>query len=716
MAGSLQPRVKTWVSTEEVVYSDLNAEFDNVLLAMQPLLIDDYSANTAQMQVTTDPGEVGTESLATTLAGEIARLRHLIGEITGEDQWYETPVSSLLGLANAIGSGLTDNRLVSGRVAATSAQPMFLVPNGAARTIKLDGTPTSFVYYVEGTEYSISTDVTLTNLTAAPSSNNTCDINDANAADQYWTKYAGEDGSEIPVDGMGTEISALVGKFAAFKLTTGASSEYFYAYVKSSTSITKARRGFFFDSADAAIPRIVYADNDVITLMKLTWIFAKTDGTLTATYTNPVWADDEPTSPAVNDYWFDTSANKWKRYDVASFVDADAMLAGICIQDTSNTVGARSFEFFKNYNDDNSVELFAESNSQIKSRYPGNQINVWGATIKNDYNIHTWNMTLDLETGVTEGSSTYYYFYITETGDKIISDKKPHDRRGDLKGYYHPHESWRCVGWAFNNSSSNLEQVESYFRSKEGSVIRSVAAADVLQTRDRVIILSGSSYSEFLPPAALSRGNIYTFIHNGTSLSQAYTLDGYGSETIGGSTTVVLYTNRETLKIISDGSNWLILDHYAQTGEATGGAITITGTGGNPTKPTGIVVDRILWRRNGNNCFFRLEYKQSNTTSAAAGTGDYLFALPSNITMDTTVMTLHTAIDVRNPSALGAWAGISTSQAVGIVVPYDSTHVRLSGTTAAGEDTVGAGFLALNGDANLCYAVSFCAPISGWLP
>ena len=46
MAGSLQPRVKTWVSTEDVTYSDLNAEFDNVLLAMQPLLMDDYSTDT----------------------------------------------------------------------------------------------------------------------------------------------------------------------------------------------------------------------------------------------------------------------------------------------------------------------------------------------------------------------------------------------------------------------------------------------------------------------------------------------------------------------------------------------------------------------------------------------------------------------------------------------------------------------------------------------
>jgi len=253
---ALFARVKTWVSTEDVVYSDLNAEFDNIIDHLAPLYIDDYSTNSTQMQVTTDPGEVGTESLATTLAGEIARIRHMIRELSGEDEWYESPVSSLLGLSNAIGTGLTDNRLVSGRVLTTSAQPAFLVPNGAARTVKVDGTPTNFIYYVNGIEYTISTDVTLTGLTAAPSSNNTCLVNEATAtADEYWTKYTGEDGSQIVVDAMGTEITALVGKFAAFKLA-GASTEYFIAYVESTTTLTKARRGYFFDSTDAPIPRI----------------------------------------------------------------------------------------------------------------------------------------------------------------------------------------------------------------------------------------------------------------------------------------------------------------------------------------------------------------------------------------------------------------------------------------------------------------------------
>lgn len=552
-------RVKTWVSTEDVTYSDLNAEFDNVITYFTPLYMDDYSTNVSQMQTATDPGEVGTESLATTMAGEIARIRFILSEITGENHWYESPTSSILGLANAIGTGLSENRLVSGRTRSGSINPVFLVPNGAAKTVKLDGTPVSFIYYIEGLEYSISTDVTLTGLTAAPSSNNTCLVNDANAADQYWTKHTGEYGTEIPVDNMDSEISALVGKFAAFKLDNGSTSEYFIAYVNSSTSLTKVKRGYFFDSTDAPIPRVVYSNNDTITLMKLTWIFAKTDGTITATYNNPVWSDDEPGSPAIGDYWFDYSTNKWKVYSVGSFSSAGAVLVGVCIQDTTNTVGARSFDFFANFNSINTVDLIYGSATQVYAKLPGTTISVYGETIKNDHNVHSWDITLDLDSGVTEDASKTYYFYITETGDKIISDVLPYDRREDLQGYYHPFRSWRCVGSAYNNASSNLEQVNSYYEHDKCSKLVELSSSSLIFNDNNTILLSGASASYYLPPASLNKNLSLTFKHIGTDLTQVYTIDGNASETIDGATTYTLSTQYESVTIKSNGTNWYII-------------------------------------------------------------------------------------------------------------------------------------------------------------
>jgi len=56
---------------------------------------DDASATVGAMQATADPGEVGSESLATDLLGEIQRIRKILVECTGKTYWYETPDSNL---------------------------------------------------------------------------------------------------------------------------------------------------------------------------------------------------------------------------------------------------------------------------------------------------------------------------------------------------------------------------------------------------------------------------------------------------------------------------------------------------------------------------------------------------------------------------------------------------------------------------------------------
>lgn len=52
--------------------------------------MNDYSTNVAEMQLVVDPGELGSEVLATTLAGELERLRQVLKEMKGTAQWYQT--------------------------------------------------------------------------------------------------------------------------------------------------------------------------------------------------------------------------------------------------------------------------------------------------------------------------------------------------------------------------------------------------------------------------------------------------------------------------------------------------------------------------------------------------------------------------------------------------------------------------------------------------
>ncbi len=72
-----------------------NSDHSNHITNHVPNQMDDYSSSVAQMQASTDPGEVGSESQPTSLAGELERLRFIVGEIKGQAQWYETPEASI---------------------------------------------------------------------------------------------------------------------------------------------------------------------------------------------------------------------------------------------------------------------------------------------------------------------------------------------------------------------------------------------------------------------------------------------------------------------------------------------------------------------------------------------------------------------------------------------------------------------------------------------
>lgn len=86
----------------DVNYASHRQEISN---AMIPANIDDYSADVAQMKLTTNPGDVGSESLASDLAGEITRLRYTIKNIkdflngSAVPQWY-SPMTSPIPIAS----------------------------------------------------------------------------------------------------------------------------------------------------------------------------------------------------------------------------------------------------------------------------------------------------------------------------------------------------------------------------------------------------------------------------------------------------------------------------------------------------------------------------------------------------------------------------------------------------------------------------------------
>lgn len=72
-----------------------NTDHQNHINNHIPEQMDDYSESVAEMQTQADPGENGSESQATSLAGELDRLRFILAEMKGTQYWYQTsPVSA----------------------------------------------------------------------------------------------------------------------------------------------------------------------------------------------------------------------------------------------------------------------------------------------------------------------------------------------------------------------------------------------------------------------------------------------------------------------------------------------------------------------------------------------------------------------------------------------------------------------------------------------
>lgn len=369
------------------------------------------------------------------------------------------------------------NRVVSGKTRTSSNQPAFITPNGAALSLIIDATPTALTLDVNGTDVTVSSDITISGLTAAPGSQNTALVNDTEAADQHDTRLWGEPEHRkvITIDTVGTNISALVGKYAAFQIDNGSETEYFLAYVKSATELSQVRRGYFYDSSLNPKNRIVFSNNDTITLLKMGWVFVENNGTTSdVTYNNPVWGFAAPSSPVTGDYWYDLANNVWKRYDGAAFQIINRVLVGVFANSTTACVGARCIDFFAKYEETNTIALEKFSTEIVKGKKLNQKVRVAGHTFDFGNSLPTWNITTDLAASTdmysaTEQASRMYYLYVTDVGDTVISDISPYFR-SDLFGEYHPHNPWRCVGLAYNDGSSDIQAANGILVSQNATI------------------------------------------------------------------------------------------------------------------------------------------------------------------------------------------------------------------------------------------------------
>ncbi len=176
-------------------------------------------------------------------------------------------------------------------------------------------------------------------------------------------------------------------------------------------------------------------------------------------------------------------------------------------------------------------------------------------------------------------------------------------------------------------------------------------------------ITATSAYVFTVTAANATIGAVYS--NNGFTYTVSVTISGTTTLTCSGTGTP---TASGTLTKVSG------------TGDATitFSSRTITGV---PAKASVTVQDAFWWRRVGSNMEFRLYYAHTSATGGVAGSGDYLWSVPANITIDTTRVAANNTVGASTAglmtigAGLGVNLGTSGSSALGLV--FDATHFRL---------------------------------------
>ena len=153
------------------------------------------------------------------------------------------------------------------------------------------------------------------------------------------------------------------------------------------------------------------------------------------------------------------------------------------------------------------------------------------------------------------------------------------------------------------------------------------------------------------------------------------------------------------------------------------GGVVISASTTNPTKATTTVTDEVWWKRIGDSAEVRMMYRHTSNVGAAAGSGNYLWNMPTSLVIDT----------VKVKGDTGVWAATAptresnvghghsrqqtTAYFIAQVAVWDGGAVTLQGIQAGTGSTalgsIASTFLAITAG-TIEYGLNFTVPISGW--
>lgn len=216
-------------------------------------------------------------------------------------------------------------------------------------------------------------------------------------------------------------------------------------------------------------------------------------------------------------------------------------------------------------------------------------------------------------------------------------------------------------------------------------------------TSDNIILCSGSAFTVTLYTAVGNSGRTLTFKKTDSSLTNIITIDGAGTETIDTNLTATLNVQFESIVIISDGTNWQILDRqdpqgwFQFTPTFTNNVWT---SGGQP----GSVA--VYGRKCGANLIIRGTF---NSPSAQTNLADMI--LPSPWVADSTLRTLSVVGSVHS-------TGASSNQGYTLLATPSSATLNMGTKATASTDLSTTQANNLGSNVNIYFLGTI--PINGW--
>lgn len=140
---------RTYVDGDILSASDYVADHQQHIDNQTPQGTDDYSANVTQMRTFTDTGNVNSESLATSLAGELERLRyqikHIKEAVSGSTltQWYSKNYSLVVPNSSITAAKLADGATHIQHIRATATTQLITALDPADGALITQGITTT---------------------------------------------------------------------------------------------------------------------------------------------------------------------------------------------------------------------------------------------------------------------------------------------------------------------------------------------------------------------------------------------------------------------------------------------------------------------------------------------------------------------------------------------------------------------------------------------